>query len=197
MHEAHDALVCIGEKNFVDDKNRFRYSNQHFFKSTKDLKTLYFDIPEALENNFNFHLRFNFKLKKSKPILPSIESSANNSPENELLRLAKIGLENRLHNFILKKNIQKEEQVVQKYEDRLTHEINIINSMNYASYFLIVSDYIKWAKKNSIPVGPGRGSGAGSLVAYCLDVTDLDPIEFDLIFERFLSPDRISYQTLI
>ncbi|MAC44847.1 MAG: DNA polymerase III subunit alpha [Pelagibacteraceae bacterium] len=193
MHEAHDALVCIGEKNFVDDRNRFKYSNQHFFKSTKDLKTLYSDIPEALENNYNFHLRFNFKLKKSKPILPSIEGSANNSPENELSRLAKIGLENRLRNFILKKeNIQKEEQVIKKYEDRLSHEINIINSMDYASYFLIVSDYIKWAKKNSIPVGPGRGSGAGSLVAYCLDITDLDPIEFDLIFERFLNPDRIS-----
>ena len=193
MYEAHDAFVCIGEKNFVDDRNRFKYSNQHFFKSLNDLKTLYSDIPEALENNYNFHLRFNFKPKKSKPILPSIEGSKNNSPENELLRLAKIGLENRLKNFIIKKNInQKDEQFIKKYEDRLSHEIKIINSMDYASYFLIVSDYIKWAKKNSIPVGPGRGSGAGSLVAYCLDITDLDPIEFDLIFERFLNPDRIS-----
>ena len=193
MYEAHDALVCIGEKNFVDDKNRFKYSEEHYLKSTNDLKTLYSDIPEALENNYNFHLRFNFKPKKSKPILPSIEGSENTSPENELLRLAKIGLENRLNNFILKKNKnQKNEQVIKKYEDRLSHEINIINSMDYASYFLIVSDYIKWAKNNSIPVGPGRGSGAGSLVAYCLDITDLDPIEFDLIFERFLNPDRIS-----
>ena len=193
MYEAHDALVCIREKNFVDDRNRFKYNDQHFFKSTTDLKNLYSDIPEALENNYNFHLRFNFKPKKSKPILPSIEGSENTSPENELIRLAKIGLENRLNNFILKKNnILKEEQIIKKYEDRLSHEINIINSMDYASYFLIVSDYIKWAKKNSIPVGPGRGSGAGSLVAYCLDITDLDPIEFDLIFERFLNPDRIS-----
>ena len=193
MYEAHDALVCIGEKNFIDDTNRFKYSNQHFVKPSNDLKTLYSDIPEALENNYNFHLRFNFKPKKSKPILPSIEGDENISPEKELLRLAKIGLENRLNNFILKKDsIQKEEQVIKKYEDRLFHEINIINSMDYASYFLIVSDYIKWAKKNSIPVGPGRGSGAGSLVAYCLDITDLDPLEFDLIFERFLNPDRIS-----
>ncbi len=193
MYEAHDALVCIGEKNFVDDNNRFKYSNQHFFKSSKDLKILYSDVPEALENNYNFHLRFNFKPKKSKPILPSIGGGENITPENELLRLAKIGLENRLHNFILKKNnTQKEDQIIKEYKDRLSHEINIINSMNYASYFLIVSDYIKWAKKNSIPVGPGRGSGAGSLVAYCLDITDLDPIKFDLIFERFLNPDRIS-----
>ncbi len=193
MYEAHDALVCIGEKNFVDDTNRFKYSNQHFIKSSNDLKTLYSDIPEALENNYNFHLRFNFKPKKSKPILPSIGGGKNTSPENELLRFAQIGLKNRLNNFILKKNNnQKNEQIIKKYEDRLSHEINIINSMDYASYFLIVSDYIKWAKKNSIPVGPGRGSGAGSLVAYCLDITDLDPIEFDLIFERFLNPDRIS-----
>jgi len=193
MFEAHDALICIGEKNFVDDKNRFRYSNQHYFKSHEELEKLYSDIPEALENNYNFHLRFNFKPKKSKPILPSVASKESGSPEEELLKLANLGLKNRLDNLIFKKNkIKSKEQIKEIYEDRLNHEINIINSMDYASYFLIVSDYIKWAKKNSIPVGPGRGSGAGSLVAYCLDITDLDPIEFDLIFERFLNPDRIS-----
>jgi DNA polymerase III subunit alpha len=193
MYEAHDALICIGEKNLVDDKNRFRYNNQHYFKSQNELEKLYSDIPEALENNYNFHLRFNFKPKNSKPILPSIISKESGSPEDELTKLANLGLENRLENFIVKKNkIKSKVQLKEIYEDRLAHEINIINSMNYASYFLIVSDYIKWAKKNSIPVGPGRGSGAGSLVAYCLDITDLDPIEFDLIFERFLNPDRIS-----
>jgi DNA polymerase-3 subunit alpha len=193
MYEAHDALICIGEKNLVDDKNRFRYNNQHYFKSQNELEKLYSDIPEALENNYNFHLRFNFKPKNSKPILPSIISKKSGSPEDELTKLANLGLENRLENFIVKKNkIKSKVQLKEIYEDRLAHEINIINSMNYASYFLIVSDYIKWAKKNSIPVGPGRGSGAGSLVAYCLDITDLDPIEFDLIFERFLNPDRIS-----
>ncbi len=193
MYEAHDALVCIGEKNFFHDKNRFRYSDQHYLKSQDELKKLYSDIPEALENNYNFHLRFNFKPKKSKPILPSIANKESKSPEDELLKLASEGLEIRLNNFILKKNTtQSKEDIKKIYKDRLSHEINIINSMNYASYFLIVSDYIKWAKKNYIPVGPGRGSGAGSLVAYCLDITDLDPIEFDLIFERFLNPDRIS-----
>ena len=193
MYEAHDALVCIGEKNFVDDKNRFRYNNQHYFKSQEELEKIYSDIPEALLNNYNFHLRFNFKPKKSKPILPSIASNESVSPEEELSKLATKGLQNRLEHFIFKKNkIKTKEQIKEIYADRLTHEINIINSMNYASYFLIVSDYIKWAKNNSIPVGPGRGSGAGSLVAYSLDITDLDPIEFDLIFERFLNPDRIS-----
>jgi len=193
MYEAHDALRCIGEKSFVDDKNRFRLSKQHFFRKNEDLLNIFSDIPEALENNFNFHQRFNFKLKKSKPILPSISNSKSNSPEDELLRLAEEGLDKRFKNFILKKNSKiKSDQIEILYKDRLKHEIDIINSMNYASYFLIVSDYIKWAKKNSIPVGPGRGSGAGSLVAYCLDITDLDPIEFNLIFERFLNPDRIS-----
>ncbi len=193
MYEAHDALRCIGEKSFVDDKNRFRLSKQHFFRKNEDLLNIFSDIPEALENNFNFHQRFNFKLKKSKPILPSISNSKSNSPEDELLRLAEEGLDKRFKNFILKKNSKiKSDQIEILYRDRLKHEIDIINSMNYASYFLIVSDYIKWAKKNSIPVGPGRGSGAGSLVAYCLDITDLDPIEFNLIFERFLNPDRIS-----
>jgi DNA polymerase-3 subunit alpha len=193
MYEAHDALICIGEKNFVDDKSRFKYSNQHYLKKKEELLKLYADIPEALENNYNFHLRFNYKPKKSKPILPSIANAKSNSPEEELTKQAKEGLENRIKNFILKKNLEKtSEQINKIYYDRLSHEINIINSMDYASYFLIVSDYIKWAKKNSIPVGPGRGSGAGSLVAYCLDITDLDPIEFDLIFERFLNPDRIS-----
>jgi DNA polymerase III subunit alpha len=193
MYEAHDALTCIGEKNFVDDNNRFKYSNQHYFKKNEELLKLYSDIPEALENNYNFHLRFNYKPKKSKPILPSIANDQNNSPEEALIQLANLGLENRIKNFIKKKYQDKtQDQIKSIYEDRLSHELNIINSMDYASYFLIVSDYIKWAKKNSIPVGPGRGSGAGSLVAYCLDITDLDPIEFDLIFERFLNPDRIS-----
>jgi DNA polymerase III subunit alpha len=193
MFEAHDALTCIGEKKFVDDKSRFKYSNQHFLKKDQELTKLYADIPESLQNNYNFHLRFNYKPKKSKPILPSIANEKSNSPEEELMKQAKDGLDNRIKNFISKKNINKNaDQIKNIYEDRLLHEINIINSMDYASYFLIVSDYIKWAKNNSIPVGPGRGSGAGSLVAYCLDITDLDPIEFDLIFERFLNPDRIS-----
>jgi DNA polymerase III subunit alpha len=193
MYEAHDALTCIGKKNFIDDNNRFKFSDQHYLKKNEELLQLYSDIPEALENNYNFHLRFNYKPKKSKPILPSIANDQNNSPENVLIKLAKEGLVNRIKNFISKKNTEKtEDQIKNLYYDRLLHELNIINSMDYASYFLIVSDYIKWAKKNSIPVGPGRGSGAGSLVAYSLDITDLDPIEFNLIFERFLNPDRIS-----
>jgi DNA polymerase III subunit alpha len=193
MAEAHDALICIGKKQFIDDQNRFKYSKYHYFKTQDEIKILYKDIPEALENNYNFPLRFNFKPKKSKPILPSISNNRNISAEEDLLSQAKDGLVFRLKNSIYKKNdIKSPDEIKKIYEDRLHHELDIINSMDYSSYFLIVSDYIKWAKKNLIPVGPGRGSGAGSLVAYCLDITDLDPIEFDLIFERFLNPDRIS-----
>jgi DNA polymerase-3 subunit alpha len=193
MYEAHDALVCIGQKNFVDDPKRSKFSDQHFIKNNDDMSALFKDIPEALENNYNFPYRFNFKPKKSVPILPTIKTSENTTIEDELLTQAKKGLKNRLENYILKKDSTLDkEKTLNLYEDRLTHELNIINSMNYPGYFLIVSDYIKWSKKNNIPVGPGRGSGAGSLVAYCLDITDVDPIEFDLIFERFLNPDRIS-----
>ncbi len=193
MAEAHDALICIGEKKFIDDQSRFRYSKQHYLKKNDELQKIYSDIPEALENNYNFPLRFNFKPKKSKPILPSISSNINKSVEQELMDQAKKGLDKRFKNFVPKKNQNESiDKIKEIYKDRLEHELDIINSMNYSSYFLIVSDYIKWAKNSSIPVGPGRGSGAGSLVAYCLDITDLDPIEFDLIFERFLNPDRIS-----
>ena len=192
MYEAHDVLTCIGNKSFVEDDNRLKLSNHHYLKNHNDLVKLYSDIPEALENNYNFHLRFSFKLKRSKPILPSIANKNSNTPEIELTKQAEAGLENRIKNFIIKKNSMDENKIRSIYTQRLRHEINIINSMDYASYFLIVSDYIKWAKANSIPVGPGRGSGAGSLVAYSLDITDLDPIEYDLIFERFLNPDRIS-----
>ena len=193
MAEAHDALVCIGQKSFVEDTQRIKFNNDHYIKKREDLEKLFSDIPEALENNFNFPYRFSFKPKKSSPILPSIKTNEETTVEKELLNQSKIGLKKRLNDFVLKKKENIDRKKIEKiYEDRLLHELNIINSMDYPGYFLIVSDYIRWSKKNNIPVGPGRGSGAGSLVAYCLDITDIDPIEFDLIFERFLNPDRIS-----
>jgi len=193
MYEAHDALICIGTKSFVDDTSRIKYSNQHYLKKNENLNKLFTDIPEALENNYNFPLRFSFKPKKSLPILPKIQTKKGTTVESELLNESKLGLKNKLEKFIFKKNINFDKaEIIKIYEDRLFHELSIINSMDYPGYFLIVSDYIRWSKNNNIPVGPGRGSGAGSLVAYCLDITDIDPIEFDLIFERFLNPDRIS-----
>ncbi len=193
MHEAHDALLCIGEKTYVDEKNRKRFTDEHYLKTSEEMEKIYEDLPEALENNYLFPFRFSYKLKKSIPVLPSIKIENGFDESQEILKQSKKGLKNRLENFILKKNqLLSKEKIEKIYSERLMHEIKIINEMKYAGYFLIVSDYIKWAKQNNIPVGPGRGSGAGSLVAYCLDITDLDPIEFGLIFERFLNPERIS-----
>jgi len=192
MHEAHDALMCIGEKTYVNDVNRLKLSNQHYFKSSDDMVELFKDLPKALENNFNLPYRCSFRPLRSKPILPNISSSEINA--NDLLKKESYeGLKEKYKKIfkIEKQDLDKNDNY-QLYKRRLDHEIKIINDMNYAGYFLIVSDYIKWAKKNKIPVGPGRGSGAGSLVAWCLSITDIDPIKFNLIFERFLNPDRIS-----
>ena len=193
MHEAHDALTCIGSKTYVNEKNRIKYSNQHYFKSDEEMSTLFSDLPEALENNFNLPFRCNFRPKFSKPVLPNISSEKGGSADEILKNESLEGLKKKFLKLfkIENKNLSRNNEFL-KYKDRLDHELKIIIEMKYPSYFLIVSDYVKWAKNNGIPVGPGRGSGAGSLVAWCLSITDVDPIKFNLIFERFLNPDRIS-----
>ena len=193
MHEAHDALICIKNKTYINEKNRARYTDQHYFKNDIEMSELFADIPEALENNYNFPYRCSFRPLSSKPILPNISSEKSGSADEILQNESFKGLEEKFINHfkVPKKNLSNNENFI-RYQDRLEHELNIIIEMRYASYFLIVSDYIKWAKNNDIPVGPGRGSGAGSLVAWCLSITDVDPIKFNLIFERFLNPDRIS-----
>ncbi len=193
MHDAHEALICIGQKTYLNDKNRLSFSDQHYFKSSDEMNKLFLDLPEALENNYNLPLRCSFRPISSKPILPNISSEKSGNADQALTSYSQEGLINKFINIfkIPKDKIQTNSQF-KIYKERLNHELKIIIEMKYASYFLIVSDYIKWAKNNDIPVGPGRGSGAGSLVAWCLSITDLDPIKFNLIFERFLNPDRIS-----
>jgi len=193
MHEAHDALTCIGSKTYVNEKNRVKYSDQHYFKSDEEMSTLFSDLPEALKNNFNLPFRCNFRPQFSKPILPNISSEKGGNADLILNKDSLDGLKEKFLKIfkIEEKDLDTNEKFL-KYKDRLDHELKIIIEMKYPSYFLIVSDYIKWAKNNDIPVGPGRGSGAGSLVAWCLSITDVDPIKFNLIFERFLNPDRIS-----
>ena len=193
MHEAHDALTCIGSKTYVNEKNRIKYSKEHYLKSNDEMSELFSDIPEALENNFNLPFRCNFRPQFSKPVLPNISSEKEGSADEILKKDSLEGLKEKfLKVFKIEKNDLKNDDKFLRYKDRLDHELKIIIEMKYPSYFLIVSDYIKWAKKNDIPVGPGRGSGAGSLVAWCLSITDVDPIKFNLIFERFLNPDRVS-----
>ena len=193
MHEAHDALICIGNKTYVNEKNRLKYSNHHYFKSDDEMQKLFSDLPEALSNNYNIILKCNFRPLPSKPVLPNISSDKGGDADEILVKESYDGLKEKfLKIFKVKDENLENDKNYKIYKKRLDHEIKIINEMNYSSYFLIVSDYIKWAKKNNIPVGPGRGSGAGSLVAWCLIITDVDPIKYKPIFERFLNPDRIS-----
>ena len=193
MHEAHDAYLCVGEKTFVNVKERRKYTNQHYLKSSEEMYKLFQDLPDAIENNINLPLKISYRPKSSPPILPNIQTSKIKNVNDLLLEESVAGLKEKLKNYVLPEVNKNEIENIQTiYNKRLQHEIEIISKMKYASYFLIVSDYIKWAKKNEIPVGPGRGSGAGSLVAWVLSITDIDPIKFDLIFERFLNPDRIS-----
>ena len=193
MYEAHDALMCIKNKTYLNDKNRIKFTDQHYLKDNSEMSNLFSDIPEALENNYNFPYRCNFTPSFSKPILPNISSEKDGNADEILKKNSVFGL-NEKFKKIFKVDLKElfSDANYLKYKDRLDHELDIIIKMKYSSYFLIVSDYIKWAKSNNIPVGPGRGSGAGSLVAWCLSITDVDPIKFNLIFERFLNPDRIS-----
>ncbi len=193
MHEAHDALLCIGNKTYVNEKNRLRLTDQHYLKTNSEMSELFADLPEALENNYNFPLRCNFRPMFSNPNLPNISSSKDGNADEILKKDSLDGLKQKFNSVFefITGDLEKNSTYL-KYKERLNHELSIIIEMKYSSYFLIVSDYIKWAKDNDIPVGPGRGSGAGSLVAWCLSITDVDPIKFNLIFERFLNPDRIS-----
>ncbi len=193
MYEAHDALICIGHKTYINEKNRIKLSSEHYLKSDLEMSKLFADIPEALENNYNFPLRCNFRPLFSKPMLPNISSSKEGDANEIISNESLVGLREKFIKFFkLDPEELENNESFKNYKDRLNHELEIIIKMDYASYFLIVSDYIKWAKKNDIPVGPGRGSGAGSLVAWCLSITDVDPIKYNLIFERFLNPDRVS-----
>ena len=182
MFQAHDALLCIAEGAYVDQQEpRRRLTPQHYFKTEAEMATLFADLPEALENTVEIARRCAFKVKKRGPILPRF---ADDEVE-ELRRQAWEGLDARLK--VITPAAPRE-----AYEERLRFELGIIEQMKFPGYFLIVADFIKWGKAHGIPVGPGRGSGAGSLVAYALTITDLDPLRYSLLFERFLNPERVS-----
>ena len=182
IYEAHDALICIAQGAYVDQQEpRRRLTPQHYFKSQEEMVALFADLPEAIENTVEIAKRCAFKVYKRAPILPKF---ADDEVE-ELRRQAWEGLDKRL-------SVIKAVADRKVYEERLQFELDIIEGMGFPGYFLIVADFIKWSKDNGIPVGPGRGSGAGSLVAYVLTITDLDPLRYSLLFERFLNPERVS-----
>ncbi len=182
MYEAHDALICIADGAYVDQQQpRRRLTPQHYFKSEAEMAALFADLPEALENTVEIARRCTCAVQKRKPILPKFADDE----VNELRRQANEGLQARL-------KVIPHSATPEEYQARLDFELSIIEGMGFPGYFLIVADFIKWAKDHNIPVGPGRGSGAGSLVAYALTITDLDPLRYALLFERFLNPERVS-----
>ena len=182
LFEAHDALLCIADGAYVDQQApRRRLTAHHYLKSPQEMATLFADLPEALDNTVEIARRCAFRARTRDPILPRFADDE----IQELRRQAKEGLEARLAAY-------PQAAPREIYDERLAFELSIIERMGFPGYFLIVADFIKWAKGRDIPVGPGRGSGAGSLVAYALTITDLDPLRYSLLFERFLNPDRVS-----
>jgi DNA polymerase-3 subunit alpha len=184
MYEAHDALLCISDKVVLAEQNRRRLTPDHRFKSAAEMRALFADLPEACDNTLVIARRCAFMPETRKPILPPFQMAEGRTEVDELRAQAVEGLKKRLDALGITDR--------KPYEDRLAYELDIIVNMGFPGYFLIVSDFIKWSKAHRIPVGPGRGSGAGSVVAWSLLITDLDPIRFGLLFERFLNPERVS-----
>jgi DNA polymerase III subunit alpha len=194
-YEAHDVLLCIADGRYVTEDNRRRVTREHWFKPADDMLELFADLPEATANTIEIAKRCAFRAKGRKPILPTYVKAKDGATEEErvaaetaeLIRQARDGLEQRLAANPLAEGFTRAD-----YDKRLTYECDVIAAMKFPGYFLIVADFIQWSKANGIPVGPGRGSGAGSLVAWALTITDLDPLRFGLLFERFLNPERVS-----
>jgi DNA polymerase-3 subunit alpha len=194
MFTAHDALICLAEKSFVSVHNRRRLTPHHRFKSAEEMVLLFADIPEAVTNTLVVAQRCAFKVNERKPILPRSPKTGARTEEEALRVWAREGLNRRLETHVYKPGMSDEEKAVaaKPYRERLEYEADTIVKMGFPGYFLIVADFIQWAKEQDIPVGPGRGSGAGSVVAWALTITDLDPLRFNLLFERFLNPERVS-----
>ncbi len=193
-YEAHDALICIAESSYVVVEERRRLTPEHYFKTAAEMVELFADLPEAVENTVEIARRCSYRPLLRDPILPRFGGGEDVTPEeqekieaDELERQAREGLKKRLEVDGIARGYEEAD-----YWSRLEFELDIITRMKFPGYFLIVSDFIKWAKNKDIPVGPGRGSGAGSVVAWVLSITDLDPLRFGLLFERFLNPERVS-----
>ncbi len=195
MFEAHDALLCIAQGAHVADRSRRRLTPEHFFKSGEEMREIFADLPDAIANTALIARRCAFMIEPRKPILPPFASPGGSSEEAALRAEAQAGLERRLAARAARGEAARNEpgwHRDQDYRERLDYELGVICEMGFAGYFLVVSEFIRWAKAQGVPVGPGRGSGAGSVVAWALTITDLDPLRFGLLFERFLNPERVS-----
>jgi len=190
--DAHETRVCIHDGRTLDDPRRPKnYSEQQYLRSAAEMQELFSDIPEALANTVEIARRCNLEIELGKSYLPQFPIPEGETEESYFCRVSKEGLELRLK-VLLDETAEDYAEKRKAYDERLQIELDVINNMGFPGYFLIVADFIQWSKDNGIPVGPGRGSGAGSLVAYALKITDLDPLQFDLLFERFLNPERVS-----
>ena len=188
--DAHEIRVCIHDGYTLDDNRRpKRYSDQQYLRTAEEMVELFSDIPEAIENTVEIAKRCNVTVRLNEYFLPQFPTGGMTT-EDFLVKVSEEGLEERLEFLFPDEEVRKAKRP--EYDDRLRIELEVINQMGFPGYFLIVMEFIQWSKDNGIPVGPGRGSGAGSLVAYALKITDLDPLEFDLLFERFLNPERVS-----
>ena len=194
MHQPHDALICIGTGRKMSEDDRIRYSSQHYFRTAAEMEQLFADIPEAISNSLVIARRCSVMAEERAPILPAFTRDEGRSESEELGFQAHAGLVERLERHVYGPQMDADarEAASKPYFDRLEFELQTINQMGFPGYFLTVADFIQWAKKQNIPVGPGRGSGAGSVVAWALSITDLDPLRFGLLFERFLNPERVS-----
>lgn len=189
--EAHEVRVCIRDGYTLNDESRpKRYTDQQYLKSPEEMQALFADLPDAIENSLEIARRCSLELTLGKAVLPDFEVPEGSSVGQWLRQVSREGLEQRFEN--LRKTPAGLADEEQAYRDRLEMELDVIEGMGFPGYFLIVADFIRWARNNGVPVGPGRGSGAGSLVAYVLEITDLDPLAYDLLFERFLNPERVS-----
>ncbi len=194
MFEAHNVLLCISGGHNLNHPDRRRLTADHRFKSAAEMRALFADLPEAIDNTLVIARRCAFQSPKRAPILPRFDTAGGRDEAAELKAQAEAGLEDRLKDspMLAAPDGEARDEQAKTYRERLAYELDIIIKMDFPGYFLIVADFIKWAKQHDIPVGPGRGSGAGSVVAWALTITDLDPLRFGLLFERFLNPERVS-----
>ncbi len=194
MYEPHDALLCMADSTYVAATDRRKLNPEYRFKSAEEMVKLFADLPEAIENTVTIAQRCHFKVEEIDPLLPNFTMGLDVSEADMLRAQSEQGLRQRLDVKAEKDQLEagRGETWEQEYWDRLSFELGVINQMGFPGYFLIVADFIQWAKDNDVPVGPGRGSGAGSVVAWALQITDLDPLQFSLLFERFLNPERVS-----
>lgn len=183
MYEAHDAMLCIAEKTFVSETNRRRVTPEHYLKTAAQMKELFADLPEAVQNTVAIARRCAFMAESKKPAFPLYDCHGK-TPAEVLREMAHKGFEMRMQDRTPEER--------EKYRTRMEYELGVIEQMGFPSYFLIVADFIQWSKAHGVPVGPGRGSGAGSVVAWCLTITNIDPLRFNLLFERFLNPERVN-----